>query len=378
MNNIKYIDFIVNQADKKIYEIKEKGYIPGGSNGPYNDNETPLRLSSHWILIYSWLYKRYQNKKYLKCIEILSEYLYHQKIHLFDDKFTFCSRSKEGKDHVNGTIGAAWIIEGLVEATNVLKDEKYYNLAVKVFLSHPFNKKIGCWNRYDIDGKKLGYDETFNHQLWLAAAGSEILGYKENKAIEKQINRFLDKTLDNRLFRIHNNGLIKHFSFISDNFRHIVGFFKNHYFKDYAKKNSLIYKEEGYHYFALYGFAILKNNFSNHPIFKSKKLKNAIEYALNKENYIKQINRNPEEDGTGLAQKLRSKTNVYCFTYNSPSFELPFIIKQFNNSTFNNKLIDELWTIQKKITMNKDGNLTKDVYDSETLTARIYELLRAI
>ena len=81
---------------------------------------------------------------------------------------------------------------------------------------------------------------------------------------------------------------------------------------------------------------------------------------------------------TGLAKKINNNTNIYCFPYNSPSFELPYIIKQFNPELFNDKLIDELWEIQKKVTMDKDGNLTKNVNDEITLNARLYELLKAI
>ena len=34
----------------------------------------------------------------------------------------------------------------------------------------------------------LGYDETFNHQLWLAAAGAQLIKYKNNNEIRKNLD----------------------------------------------------------------------------------------------------------------------------------------------------------------------------------------------
>ena len=144
------------------------------------------------------------------------------------------------------------------------------------------------------------------------------------------------------------------------------------------KKANMRYKEEGYHYFTLYAFAIIKNAFPNHKIYKSKKLKKSIKYALKESNYQKQLNINPQMDITKLAKKLGGNYNIYCFPYNSPAFELPYIIKQFDNKNFNTKNINNFWNLQKKITMDENGNLSKNTNDIKTLTARIYELLKAI
>ena len=182
------LDFLKIQAEEIIKELSKNGFIEGGKNGPYDDNETPVRITSHWIIIFSWLYTKTNEKKYYNSIKKLADYIYNLKNDNIN--YTYCCRNKLGKDHVNGTIGAAWIIEGLVEATKILKDEKYYELAVEMFLSHPFDKKTKCWNRYEITGELLGFDETFNHQLWFAASGSQIINYKNNETIRNQINIF--------------------------------------------------------------------------------------------------------------------------------------------------------------------------------------------
>lgn len=379
-NEKKIVEFVSKYAKRAVKEIKEKGYLSGGKNGPYNDNETPLRISSHWIKIFSWLFQKENNNEYLEYIKILANYISSQAIYVDENIVTFCSRNKKNKDHVNGTIGNAWIIEGLVEASKVLNNIDYYNLSVKVFLSFQFNEKLGIWNRYEIDGRILGYDETFNHQLWLAVAASEIISYKNNEIIKRQLDIFLNKLNNNKLYRIHKNGLIKHFSYIDDTLRHKLGFIKNHLFRDYSKNRNLKYKEEGYHYFALYGLACLKNAYPEHSVFKGNKINKSIEYAFDKKNYERQMNRSSYEDGTGLAMNLspNATINIYCFPYNSPTFELPFIVKTFTNKKMNDIEFDELWNYQTKLIKEKENNISNNINDYDTLIARIYELLMAL
>lgn len=372
-------NFIKKQAQEAMKLIEIHGYIPGGGNGPYQDNETPVRVSAHWIQIFSWLYSKEGSEQYLDAIEKLASYLYNQKVE--KTNYSFCCRNKEGKDKVNGTIGQAWIIEGLIEASKVLNDNKYYDLAVKVFLNHKFNDKIGCWNRYEIDGRILGYDGTFNHQLWLAAAGAQIVNYKDNEEIRKQIKCFLDNCINNFLFHIHPNGTICHYCCIRDSAYHILYYYLRELkqkFNEILKKPNMRYKEEGYHYFALYGFAILKEEFKDHSIFKHKKMIKAVNYAVNPNNYKKQLNVDPQKDGTKLANKIGGKYNIYCFPYNSPFYELPYICKIFAPDKLNDELIDELWEIQKNSCLDEYGNMTQNNKDSITLTARIYELLRGL
>ncbi len=375
-NEIK--EYIINQASEKLNELKKNGYIIGGKNGPYDDNETPVRVCSHWIQIFSFLYKETKNEEYYNAIKILSNYLTSQNIE--KTYYSYSCRDKEGKDHVNGTIGQAWVIEGLVEASRILKDDSYYELAVKMFLNHKFDKKMGLWNRFEIDGRELGFDGTFNHQLWFAAAGAEIIEYKNNEEIKEQINIFLDKCQKNDLlFRIHRNGTICHYSCISNSTYNFIYYClreaKNKIKKIIGQPN-MQYKEEGYHYFALYGFAILKENFGKHEVFNSKKLTKAIKYALSEDNYIRQLNISPTLDGNKLASKIGGNYNIYCFPYNSPFYELPYIAKIFKNDNEADKLLDKLWEIHKENFLDQKNINVVNSNDPITLIARIYELLR--
>ena len=375
--NTEIIEFVENQAVIALKYVDKFGYIPGGKNGPYNDNETPVRNSSHWIQIFSWLYSKNSKYEYYDAIKKLSDYLYNYGIE--KTFYSFCCRNKDGKDHVNGTIGQAWVIEGLVKASIILKNDKYYNLAVKMFLNHEFNEKLGCWNRKEITGEVLGYDGTFNHQLWFAASGAEIIMYKDNDIIRKQIQIFLDKCMGKYLFRVRKNGTICHYSCINSNLYNTLYFYARelkNLIKYILNKPNMQYKEEGYHYFALYGFAILKKSFPTHKIFKSKKINLAISYAKNKENYLRQLDINPYKDGTGLAKKIGGKLNIYCFPYNSPVYELPYIYKMLITEDDIDDMVNKLWNLHKEYFMDEGRNISKNTNDEVTLTARIYELLR--
>lgn len=365
-------------AEKKLNELAENGELIGGHNGPYYNNETPVRVSAHWICIFSWLYNAKKEKKYYDAVKMLAQYLYEERI---KSPYAYNCRNDDKKDHVNGTIGQAWAIEGLIQAAVILNNEKYYDLAVKVFEQHKFNNNFALWNRVEIDGRLLGYDNTFNHQLWLAAAGTEIIRYKYNEKIDGQIRTFLDRCEGSNLFRVYSNGVVKHFAYFSGTLKERIMFYKkeiNNDFKHFIKKSSMFYKEYGYHYFCMYGFALIYRVYNTHPLFSGKKFKKALEFTFDLNNLSEMKDYSPEKDITGLAAKVNNtKVNIYGYPYNSPAFELPFLYKVFKGAV-SEQFIDEMWEKQMEITRSDMGCFERNNEDSITLEARIYELIRAL
>lgn len=366
------IEYIRKQAEEVIKEITESGYVQGGHNGPYHDPETPVRNSAHWLISFAFLYRQTGEQKYRENIRILAEYLYGQRV--ANGMYAYCCRNKQGKDHVNGTIGQAWAIEGLIEAAKVLEDDKYYFLAKKVFRQHEFSYQYGVWNRIDIDGKVLGFDDTYNHQLWLAGAGAQILSYQDDEEIRKQILKFLDLSANTKLFSVSSEGRINHFAYIPDNKKNMAGYYKRFLINQknlMLGKPNLSYKEEGYHDFNMYGFALLHQVFPEHELFWRKKFKKALSYALNVENLKRLEKCRPQDDVTGLAMKQnQSKYNIYAYGYNSPAYELPFIMKEFD--CIDQEMIQKIW--DKQLVFIAEEN---DI-DKRTFAARLYESVRAL
>ncbi|MFW6015622.1 MAG: hypothetical protein ACOCRK_04230, partial [bacterium] len=175
---------------RKLLEIESKGFIKGGHNGPYYDEETPVRNTAHWAVIFSYYYKKTNQKRYYDAVKLCGDYLLSKEARPMNGTF-FC-RYNTNKDFVNGIIGQAWAIEGLVAVYDTTSDEKYIQAAREVFLMLPFDQNNKLWSVIDIDGSRKGFDMTFNHQLWFATSGVLILSKKNDSEIYKRCRCFFN------------------------------------------------------------------------------------------------------------------------------------------------------------------------------------------
>lgn len=381
-----YITIIKQLADKELPYIAKNGFARAGINGPYRNQDTSVRNSAHWILTYRFLYERTGEHKYYDVAKKLSTYLLNRENYGMSGS-VICRRDAR-YDHTNGLIGQAWVIEGLIEAARMFNDFLYYNKAIEIFKVQKFNFNNSLWEVIDCNGDK-DFDLTFNHQLWFAASGAMILEYEkdnglnESTLINKQIVSFLSAA-EEKYFNVKEDGCIVH----------VVNYKKNTVESEYSKKLQKARKlaslkenpvnvfkkkitdklskfsfveglEEGYHIFDLYGFALLKKMYGDHSIFKSDKLEKALYYALD----------------TDILLKLRnscggSSFNKFAFGYNSPAFEYPFVAHVFRGK-INQSLEDKLFQFQINATYENNG-FSVNCEDSNTLEARIYELVRYI
>jgi hypothetical protein len=182
----------------RLYEIIERsataalslqscdGSLPPGHNGPYHDPETPVRNTGHWLITFLKAHDLSGDPRFHDAASRAARYLSSNAARPHDA--TFVHRTSLYKDNCNGLIGQAWTIEALVAGADRLDMPHLTALAKKVFLLHEFDGEFGLWQITEIDGSSLGYDPTFNHQLWFAAAGSLIPGAQ----IEEQVLLFLD------------------------------------------------------------------------------------------------------------------------------------------------------------------------------------------
>ena len=97
-------------------------------------------------------------------------------------------------------------------------------LSEEVFLLHPFDERLGVWQRVEIGGSVLPFDMTFNHQLWFAAAGGLLAG-RGCTSIDAQVRRFLDRLPE--LLKTFPSGLIWHPLVLEDGpWNRAMGFFR--------------------------------------------------------------------------------------------------------------------------------------------------------
>ena len=351
-------DIILQTARSGIALQSDNGTFPPGHNGPYNDKETPVRNTAHWLITMLKAYKISGQNIFKSSAHKAAQYLTTSEARPMNA--TFLCRLNPEKDFCNGLIGQAWVIEALILASQILEDYRYKKLAKTVFLDHPFNHEIGLWRIVNSDGSYRSYDMTFNHQLWFAAAGGMIDNSSDSK-IGKRVNRFLNCAQKKHL-RVNRIGRIQH-AIVNSPCRKMLRFFLNlivHPIKAKDQKTEILQKEIGYHAFNLYAFALLKENFSDHSIWKTKKIFNIIEY-INSREFKKDI-----------------ETNRYAYPYNPSGFEVGFSLQVFKemNADIEN---DMRWWIKQQLIKNFDDKIKLmklKTEDSNTLAARFYEVTR--
>jgi len=373
-------DIILQIVDNTVNVNELESVLVAGHNGPYNDLETPVRNTSHWLIIFSQVYSWTKEKKYRDAALRCATYLTSKVARPYG--YSFHHRSGT-KDSCNGLIGQAWTFEALAEASRLFSNSQYTDLAEEVFLQHPFDEKTGLWNRLDIDGEILSFDSTFNHQLWFAACIS-LIEPKKHAVISHQVERFLEclelnlSVIPNGLIyhpieHLFNNELAKRFGPIRQTKKIIKdGLYclKNFTLPSLPERatkikqqirESLVYKSIGYHSFNMYAFSLLKQQFPEHPFWSSSQMQRMLNYTLS----------------TEFREELHN--NKYAYPYNSPGFEIPFslyVLKDMRGVELRN--LTREWT---NIAFRKCLNLQtkqfdRNTEDPATLTARLYEMTR--
>jgi len=349
---MKLYDVLILSASSALTLQREDGSMPPGWNGPYHQQETPVRNTAHWLITFLKAYEITRDKKYKDAAKKCVEYLLSDKARPMNA--TFWHRKTEKKDKCNGLIGQAWTIEALSIASKKLHIKKCKELAKEVFLLHPFDEKYGLWRRVDIDRKILDFDYVFNHQLWFAACGSLI----EDNQITEIILMFID-TLDKKM-KVDKKGLVQHFITTNGN---IELTFYSTMIKLYMIKKGKIHNKllmGGYQSFNLYAFSLLKQLFSSHPLWEN------LKFLLSLNNISSPYYKN------------LLKNNRYGFPYNPVGLENAFIIHTFSEQFKESSFLETYWlSWQLKNHFNfKTNMMEENTEDPITLSARIYEAVR--
>lgn len=374
----RYITFLKETADDYLELYETQAHANQGHNGPYGHIDTPARNTAHWCITFGYLWKNYGDSKYYNVSRKFADYL----VDLCNSSASGAVKCMEDDsyNHMNGLMGQAWVIEALVYFFEISNEEKYLDFAKKIFNVPVYNSSQHMWEMVELDGSNIGFDYTFNHQLWFAAVGSLILQHRDDEKIRDQVEDYLDGCVNH--LQVHKDGLIKHYGDLSSPFNHDSGvlkwlkrtakltLFKNRRFIDPNRYDADGY-ERGYHLFNLYAFAILKKEFGSHELYTSDKFKAAIEYGRRTKVHNDYFNVDRV-----LAGNPKSVMNKFAYAYNSPAFEYPFIYYVFGTNNFE-KTCEQLFEIQIGTTYDSETKrLSKNNSDPETLTARIYELVR--
>lgn len=147
--------------------LSPHGAMEPGTNGSYGDTDTPVRNTSHWLVSFCLAWRLTGDPGLRAAAERALNYL-----------LACCAqfagppplRHARGKDMVNGVLGPAHVIEGLFYGYRVLESRAARDAALALIERHPFDEALQAWRRVTPAGDTLSIDNTFNHQLYFAAA----------------------------------------------------------------------------------------------------------------------------------------------------------------------------------------------------------------
>jgi len=274
-------ELLEQSARSAINTQREDGSFPSGRNYTYNESETPVRTTSHWAITLSKVHNITGEQQFADAANAAVDYLLSEEARPYDH--TFHSRNAANKDKCNGLVGQAVPIRALAYAGAVLGRDDAFQCARDVFMLHPFDANLGLWERIEIDGKKLSFDRTLNHQILFAAAGCQLISKYPD--VTETIGAFLDKLHNN--MRIHPDGLIKHYirPTISDTIisaiktpRHYLLIINEIVFHYYSQSDQRKKKERGYQTVNLEPLSRIKKYIPNHSFWDSEKMYSALKY----------------------------------------------------------------------------------------------------
>ena len=274
-------DILVGSAWAGLDLQRDDGSFPPGRNYTYDEPETPVRTTSHWLNILTKSFEITAEEQFEEAAHRAIDYLLTDEIR--PSGYTYHCRKIDSKDKCNGLVGQAAPIQALTRASDVFDRDGAQQTAEEVFSVHPFDDGLGLWERVEIDGTPLSFDRTLNHQIIFAAAGTGLLPTSDR--VESQIERFLDTLQAN--MRTHADGLIKHYvrppvskilrSVLDSPHRYdmLINEAVFHYYS-YSKDRRK--KERGYQTVNLEALSRLRSAFPAHKFWESEKIISALEF----------------------------------------------------------------------------------------------------
>lgn len=338
-------------------------FAESGTNGPYFKEESFVRTTAHWTITFSIMYRLTQETRYQDIVKRFSQSLVKTVEQSPNGVVVCIPKAKEPFSQTNGLIGLAWLIEGLVEAYEVLADQTLLDAAEKVFFSQEYDFRLHAWEIIEPDGKNLGVDKPFNHELWFCMAAAKLVQQRQNEEIDHQIRDYM--LYMRSQFTVYRTGLLSHNGLkIGEWKRDLKAQLRRVYCavtKEGVsrKRRDKIEYERAYHLFSLYAFAWLYLFYPEANIFHTKKFAKLKQFGLTEEHFISF----PEK-------------NEYAYGYNSPAYELPFIEYIFGTGN-DEQCAERFLGLHQQYNIAFDGNsYTDNVPDAVTLDARIYEIMQ--
>jgi len=280
-------ELLIRGARKALEYQRADGSFPPGRNYTYDEPETPVRTTSHWLETLSSAVEATGDEAFVAAANDAADYLLSGEVR--PDDATFHCRHTDSKDKCNGLVGQAAPIRALVAAATVLERPDARRTAEEVFRLHPFDEALGLWERVEIDGRRISFDRTLNHQIIFAAAAAEL----ESETATARVERFLDRL--ERNMHQHPNGLIKHYarpplpavlSSVARTPRYYNMLVNEVAFRYYSRSETRRRKERGYQTVNLAALSELRASVPDHRFWRTEALADALSFVRDAEDEL--------------------------------------------------------------------------------------------
>lgn len=353
MNKLTLSDIITNSARKALCLQNVDGSMPAGHNGPYNDEETPVRNTGHWLMLFKKAFDTTGEVKFSDAVNKCLHYLMSTEAR--PGKATFWHRKSFNKDQTNGLVGQAWSIEALLHAYDLTGNEEILTVAQYVFCLHPYDQKGKGWKVVNIDGTVRGFDYTYNHQLWFAAIGTDLLC----RLKKEDLNGLKDfiEAIPTKI-QVYRDGVIKHilpFYLRKSKFEILRALGSK--LKLALKGGDYVYsKSVGYHGFNLYALALIHQNCPQLLLLTSEKIRRALKVT------------------SCDSFKNRLLSSKYGYPYNPAGIEFSYAFDVIGDDLQRSFWISE--QIKRTYDLSQHEMSKGKTFDHNTANARLYEAVR--
>jgi hypothetical protein len=356
---MKLKELFLKSAQTGLKELDNDGAMPPGHNGPHHDPETPVRNTSHWLIIYLKAYDLSKDTRFKEAARACLNYLLSNEAR--PGQATYYHRKNPKKDFSNGIIGQAWTLEALVYSSCFFDDTRILQTAENVFNLHPYDYTVQAWKIVNPDGAILGYDRTFNHQLWFASIGSELVRLGVSSA-EKPVYHFIQHLHKNIEF--YSDGVIKHYPYAYSyppGWRKTAGRLKKRVESIFRPKDSSYLHSVGYHAFNTYALSVIYDFVPESVFFKKGSYSKNLE-VFDSKNF---------QESLSVAE--------FGFPYNPPGIEIAVSIQSLQKMNGNEPGKSQQFWLNEQFAKNFDFTsytMTRNTPDPKTYQARLYELYR--
>ncbi|MCF6174437.1 MAG: hypothetical protein L3J71_01585 [Victivallaceae bacterium] len=364
-------DILCQSAEQALTLQSKNGAMPAGHNGPYQHQDTPLRATAHWAILFMKVWQITEIPRFRDAALRCCDYLISNAARPYGKGF-LCTVGNP-----NGLIAPAWVMEALALATTTFGESKYRDTAIEVFNLYPFDFKTGLWTAINAAGSSehiqdifyqpkachIHITDTYNHLLWFALAGLLLVTPTHDHILEK-VDCFLDNIPN--YFKVYDSGCICH---------------RVYWEQERVQHNpAMAHKEIPYHGFSLYAYGVIRQLRPELAIFKDSRFKSALNYILDDEYYNVLLDTQYENAVSGApANQQNLPHNRFGFPYNVTGFETAYTLHAFSDH-YDFDVSDSMqqWCSEqlKRCFNHETKLLDKATEDPMVLAARIYEATR--